>query len=176
MPIADADITFRLSGGSGNSNVNASLGGVMSSTAWTGGTLHDLFDAVSGDENAASRVEYRCIYVRNGHGSLAWGPNIRAWFSAGPTAGGADLAIALDLAGQGNGSTTGVADTVATEDEAPAPGLTFVTPTTKGTGLTLATSIPAGNAQAIWIKRTATNSAAASNDGGTIQVQGDTPA
>jgi hypothetical protein len=174
MPIADSDIQFRLSGGSGNSDPNASLGGVMSSTAWAGGTLHDLFDAVSGDENAASDVEYRCIYVRNNHGSLTWGPNIFAWFSA-VTAGGADLAIGLATQGVGNGSTTGVASTIANENTAPSPSVTFVSPTTKAAGLAIPNLI-AGNAHAIWIRRTATNSAAQANDGATIQVQGDTPA
>jgi len=174
MAILDSDIQFRLSGGAGNTDPNASIGGVMSSEPWTGGTLHDLFDAISGDENAASDVEYRCIYVRNGHATLTWGPNIKAWFSA-VTAGGADLAMGLDLAGVGNGSTTGVADTIADENTAPSPAVTFSAPTSKATGLAPA-NVPAGNAFALWIRRTATNSAAQSNDGATIQVQGDTPA
>lgn len=173
MPIVDADIEYRLSGGSGNSDPNASIGGVMSSTVWTGGSLHDLFDIVSGDENAASEAEYRCIYVRNKHASLTWGPNLKAWFSA-VTAGGANLDIGLDLAGQGNGSTTGVADTIADENTAPAPAVTFSAPTTKGAGLSLP-NIPAGNAHAIWVRRTAQNSGAVGNDGGTLMVQGDSP-
>src|SRR5215207_649976 len=127
MPIADADIQVRLTGGSGNSNKDLSLGGVMSSTAWAGGTLHDLFDVVSGDENAASENEYRCVFVRNNNGSLTWGPNIKAWLSA-VTAAGADIAIGLDPAGVGNGATTGVPTTVANEDTAPA-GVTFTSPT-----------------------------------------------
>lgn len=174
MPVVDADIQFRLSGGAGNSSAAASLGGVMSSTAWTGGSLHDLFDAVTGDENAASAVEYRCIYVRNNNGTLTWGPNIKAWFSA-VTAGGASLAIGLDLAGVGNGATTGVADTISAQDEAPAPAVTFVSDTvaiSKATGISIPNLI-AGNAHAIWIRRTAANSAALANDGATIQVQGD---
>ncbi len=173
MPIVDADITFRLSGGASNTNVNLSIGGVMSSTAWAGGVLHDLFEVISGDENAASTVDYRCVYVRNGHATLQWGPNIKAWLSA-VTAGGADLAIGLDPAGVGNGSTTGVAATPANETTAPT-GVTFSAPTTKATGLAPA-NVAAGSVFALWVRRTATNCAAASNDGGTIQVQGDSPA
>lgn len=172
MAIADSDIQFRLSGGASNSNVNLSIGGVMSSTAWAGGVLHDLFDVITGDENAASTVDYRCVYVRNGHGSLTWS-SVKAWLSA-VTAGGADIAIGLDPAGVGNGSTTGVAATPANETTAPA-GVTFSAPTTKGTGLAPA-SVPSANAFALWIRRTAANSAAAASDGATISVQGDTPA
>ena len=173
MPVADADIQFRFSGGAGNASAAASLGGVMSTTAWTGGSLHDLFDAVSGDDNAASVIDYRCIYVRN-NSAFTWGPNIKIWFSA-VTAGGASLAIGLDLAGVGNGATTGVADTISTETETPAPAVTFVTDTvaiSKATGLSIPNLI-AGNAHAIWIRRTASNSGALANDGATIQVQGD---
>lgn len=173
MAIADSDIVYRLSGGASNSNVNNSIGGVMSSTAWAGGTLHDLFDVISGDENAASTVDYRCVYVRNSHATLTWGPNIKVWITA-QTAGGATLDIGLDPAGVGNGTTTGVAATPANETTAPA-GVTFSGPTTKGTGLAPA-NVPAGSAFALWIRRTAANSAAAANDGATVRAEGDTPA
>jgi hypothetical protein len=172
VAIANTDIVWRLSGGASNSNVNASIGGVMSSTAWAGGSLHDLFDVVSGDENAASTVDYRCVYIRNSHGSLTWGPNIKAWLAA-QTAGGATIDIGLDPAGVGNGSTTGVAATPANETTAPA-GVTFSNPTTKAGGLAPA-NVPAGSAFALWIRRTAANSAALANDGATLQVEGDTP-
>ncbi len=172
MAIADADIQYRLSGGAGNSNVNNSIGGVMSSTAWAGGSLHDLFDVISGDENAASTVDYRCVYVRNNHGSLTWGP-IKVWLTA-QTAGGATIDVGLDPAGVGNGTTTGVAATPANETTAPA-GVTFSNPTTKSGGLAPANLI-AGNAFALWFRRTAANSAAAANDGATVRAEGDTPA
>ena len=116
-------------------------------------------------------MEFRCVYVRNGHATDTWGPNIKVWFSA-VTAGGANLEIALDLAGVGNGATTGVADTIGTENEVPAPALTFTAPTTKATGLSIPNLI-AGNSHAIWIRRTATNSALQANDGATLEVQGD---
>lgn len=173
MAITGTDIVWRLSGGAGNADPNASLGGVISSTAWAGGTLHDLFDIVTGDENAASDVEYRCVYIRNSHATLTWGPNIKVWL-ASQTAGGATIDIGLDPAGVGNGSTTGVATTVANENTAPA-GVTFSNPTTKAGGLSPA-NVPNGSAFALWIRRTAANSAAAANDGATLQNEGDTPA
>jgi hypothetical protein len=172
MAIQTSDIQYRLSGGAANSNPNASLGGIMSSTAWAGGVLHDLFDVITGDENAASDVEYRCVYVRNAHGTLTW-ESVKAWLTAA-VAGGADLAIGLDPAGAGNGSTTGVAVVAANEGAAPA-GVTFSAPATKSAGLSLG-DIAAGQAYAIWFKRSATNSAPLDDDGATLNVEGDTAA
>lgn len=169
MPIVTGDIQWRLSGGAGNASPAASLGGVMSSTAWAGGVLHDLFDAVTGDENAASDDEYRCVYVRNAHATLTW-QAVVTWLSA-VTSGAADIAIGLDPVGNGNGSSTGVATTVANEDAIPA-GVTFSAPTTKGAGLSIGDLAPSVG-RAIWIRRTATNSAAQSGDGATIRCEGD---
>lgn len=43
MAIIDSEIQYRLSGGASNSDPNASLGGVKSSTAW----VNNMFDDVS---------------------------------------------------------------------------------------------------------------------------------
>ena len=61
MPIISTDIQYRLSGGSGNTDVNASLGGVKSSTS-VGTGLHNLFDVVSSAEASSGDTEYRCVY------------------------------------------------------------------------------------------------------------------
>ncbi len=172
MPIVTADVQFRLSGGASNTNPNTSLGGVMSSSAWAGGVLGDLFDNVSGTENTNSTVDFRCVYVRNNHATLQW-QAVFAWISA-EVAGGANVAIGLDPAVAGNGSTTGVAATVANETTAPA-GVTFTSPTTKAGGLSLG-SLNATLGRAIWIRRTATNSAAANADGFTLMAEGDSAA
>lgn len=178
MAIVTADIQYRLSGGAGNTNPNASLGGVISATAVNLATpLNNLFDDITGDENAASDVEYRCVYVRNNHATLTW-QNVVAWLSA-DVAGGAALAIGLDNAGNGDGSATGVAATVATEGTAPGtgtPGVTaFSAPTTKAAGLAIGNLAP-GQARAIWFRRSAANTAAINNDGGTLRCEGDTAA
>jgi hypothetical protein len=180
VPITDAQIKFYLSGGAAQADPDLSLGGVISSVEWTGGTLHDLFNAISGDDNAASEDFYRCVYVKNTHGSLPWGPNIKAWLTL-PGAGGTVVSIGADPANDGNGSTTGVAGTAANEKTPPSPAVTFVDQTvasSKATGITLGgpdNSIAAGNAHAIWIRVQAANTAAVSNDGATLNVQGDTP-
>jgi len=172
MPIVATDILTRLSGGATNATPNASLGGVMSSTAWAGGTLHDLFDPITGDENAASTVDYRAIYVRNGHATLSL-LGATVWLTA-QIAGGALVDIGLDAAAVGNGSTTGVAATIANETTAPA-GVTFNAPATKAGGLVIG-DIAAGSAKAVWFRRTASNSAAIDNDGVTLNISGDTTA
>jgi hypothetical protein len=167
MAITASDIEFRLSGGSGNSDPNASLGGAISSTAVSGTALNNLFDNVSGDENAASDVEYRCFYVRNSHGSLTW-ESVVVWISA-ETAGGAAIAIGL-----GTSAVNGTEQTVANEGTAPT-SVTFSAPTTKGAGLSIG-NIPAGQHKAVWVRRTAANTAALDNDGATIRAEGDTAA
>ena len=167
MAISASDVKTYLSGGSSNSNVNASLGGAKSSTLWTGGTLHDLFDVVSGDENAASDVEYRCVYFENGHATLATSAG-KLWIQS-QVSGGAALAIGLDPAGK-----NATAATAADENTAPA-GVTFSAPTDKASGLTMP-DLSAGDYIGVWFRRTAANSAALDADGATVRFAFDSPA
>ena len=178
MPIAATDILLKLStkvGTAGNQNTstaNGSLGKYISTTVWDQGTLlNNLFDDVSGDDNAASDVEYRCIFVHNAHATLTY-QNAVCWLSAEVT-GGADAAISVDTTAASALAATGAqAKEVANEDTAPATQ-TFTAPTTKATGLVLG-SLTAGQVKAIWVRRTATNSAALNDDGFTLSVSGDT--
>ena len=180
MAITATDILFKLSvktGTAGNStaqaNVNESLGKYISTTQITDATLNNLFDDVSGDENVASDVEYRCIFVHNAHASLTWQAPV-VWLSA-EVSGGANVAIAIDgVAASVIGATAAQADEVANEGTAPT-GEAFSSPTTKATGLALG-NLAAGYCRAIWVRRSAANSAALDNDGATIKVEGDTAA
>jgi hypothetical protein len=165
MPIEPSDLVWYLSGGAENDDPNDSLGGVMSTTAWTGGTPHDLFDVITAAENEGEVVDYRCVYVVNEHSTLDW-QDAFAWFS-NIVAGGADIAMGLDPAG-----VDGTATTIADENTAPG-GVSFSAPTNKGAGLDIGT-IPAGEHQAIWFRRTATDSGAVSDDGATVMVEGET--
>jgi hypothetical protein len=161
-------------GSAGNSNTgtaNASLGKYISTTAWAGGSANDLFDDISGAENAASTVDYRCIFVHNSNASNAL-QNAVVYLSA-ETAGGASIAVGADTtAASALASASAQALTIANETTAPS-GVSFSSPTTVGTGVSLG-SIPSGQVKAFWIRRTASNSAALSNDGVTIAVAGDT--
>jgi hypothetical protein len=161
-------------GSAGNSTAgtaNTSLGKYISTTQWTGGSLNDLFDDISGDENAASEAEYRCIFVHNTNTANVY-ENAVVWISA-ETAGGANISIGADTtAASAIGSASAQAVTVANEDTAPG-GITFTSPTTKGTGISLG-NIPTSQCKAFWVRRTATNSSALSADGMTLSIAGDT--
>lgn len=166
MPIIAGDIKIYLSGGAGNTDPNAALGGVISTTELVDNNLHNLFDVVGSAEAAAGDVEYRCIYVKNTHGTLSW-QNVVAWISTQSTA-----AIAIALAGEG---LNGTAETVADESTAP-DGETFSAPATEGAGLSLGT-MAAGDAYPIWIRRTVTAAQSAlSNDTAVLSLKGDTAA
>lgn len=178
MAIAASDILYKFSVAAAAGNTTAgtaagSLGDQISTTQITDATLANLFDNVTGDENAASDVEYRCYFVHNNHGSLTW-ENVVVWLSS-ETAGGASAAISVDTTGvTALGSGSAQAKTVADESTAPS-SQTFTAPTTKGTGLAVG-NIPAGSVAAIWVRRTAANTAALDLDGVVIRCEGDTAA
>ncbi len=174
MPIISTDIEYRLSGGLANADPNASLGGIKSATELVDATLHNLFDVVTGDEGAAGDTEYRCIYVHNAHATITL-QNPVVWISQLTPSADDEVDIALDGAGVGNGSTTGVAEVVADEQTAPV-GEVFTRPVTKGAGLAIADLAP-GDSQAIWIRRTVDPGAAAvNNNNAIITVEGETAA
>lgn len=180
MPIASSDIKFKFSvktGSAGNSTSGTaagSLGKYISTTEITDATLNNLFDDISGDENAASDVEYRCVFVHNSHASLSL-QNAVIWISA-EVSGGASVAIAIDnTAASAIGSSSAQADSITDENTAPSSVGSFSSPTSKATGLSLGT-IPAGQCRAFWIRRTAANTSAVNSDGATIKVEGDTAA
>lgn len=179
MAIQSSDILFKLSvktGSAGNSTAgttDGSLGKYISTTQITDATLHNLFDVITGDENAASDVEYRCFFVHNSHATLTLLSPV-VWLSS-ETAGGASTAIAVDsTAASAIGSASAQALEVPDESTAPS-GPSFSAPTSKGAGLALS-DIPAGQCKAIWVRRTAANSAAIDTDGVVIRVEGDTAA
>lgn len=182
MAIVASDIKIKLStksGSAGNSlaqaNVNASLGKYVSTTEAVTATGNNLFDNVTGGENAASTVDYRCVFVHNSHGTLSL-ENAAVYVSSQVT-GGTVLAIAIDnIAASAISSSSAQAFTATTELTDPSAGVgAFSTPTSTGAALSLGT-IPAGFCRAFWIRRTAANTIAVDNDGGTFVIFGDTAA
>ena len=163
-----------MTGAAGNSTAGTaagSLGKYLSTTAWAGGVANDLFDNISGAENAASTIDYRGILIRNLNSANAL-QNAVVYLSA-ETAGGASIAIGVDTtAASPIGQAGAQAVQIANETTAPA-GVTFSSPTTAGTGLVLGT-IAVGQCKAFWIRRSAANTAALSSDGVTIAISGDT--
>ncbi len=169
MAIGAADIEYRLSGGAGNSDVDLSLGGVMSTTQVVTATLHNLFDQVSGDEASAGDTEYRAIYLLNDHATLTW-QNVFLWIST--ESGSTDSQLDLALAGEGLNTAM---ETVADESTAPV-GETFTHITTKATGLSMG-NIPATQFFGFWIRRVIGVAAAAfDTDTAILTTEGETAA
>lgn len=179
MAIVASDIKLKYSvktGAAGNStagNAAGSLGKYISTTEITSASLNNLFDDVTGTENAASDVEYRCFFVHNSHASLSY-TDVYVWLSA-EVGGGAVAAIAVDgIAASAIGSAGAQADEVADESTAPS-GESFSSPVSKATGISLGT-IASGYCRAVWVRRSAAASAALDADGVTFSIEGDTAA
>lgn len=169
MAITAADLEFYLSGGAGNTDPNASLGGIISTTAITNSSDNNLFDDVTGDEADAGDTEYRGIYLKNNHGSLTLQSSV-VWFSANTTS--ADDTLDMALAGEGVNATM---ETVANESTAPV-GESFSAPASKGAGLSTG-NVAAGQRYGLWLRRTVSAAAAAVNaNSATISWEGDTAA
>lgn len=182
MAITASDILIKLSTKSGSagdslaqSDVNESLGKYISTTQLTSAAANNLFDNVSGAENAASAVDYRCIFVHNAHGDLDL-EDAKVYISS-QVSGGTSIAIAVDdVEASAIGSSSPQAFEATDESTDPSEGTgEFSAPSSEETALSLGT-IPSGFCKAIWIRRTAANSAAVDADGATIVVFGDTAA
>lgn len=184
MAIVGTDIDWYLSvktGSAGNSTGSTpagSLGKYISTSQITSGGANNIFDDVSGDENAASDVEYRCTFIRNAHGSLDLQAPV-IWIQS-EQAGGASMAFAIDdIAASPIGQAGAQADEVADEDTAPTGIGSWSTATSKATGLSLCptdTDLAFGECKAVWWRRTAADSVAVDNDDALLRCEGDTAA
>lgn len=197
MPLTSADIQFRYS------NIHAdaadddagdpptsdptsySLGKWISTVAWQGTSINDLFDNIAGYQNSANRVDYRCVFVANTHSTLTL-YNAVVYFPS-QVAGGANCQLSVEV----NIDTPEVARVSlidSTEPQAIALPNAVTVPTDSVNGWTTVFSsaagsgnavtigdIPPGQCAPIWIKRQAQNSAALDSDGFTLRVDGDTP-
>lgn len=181
MPIASTDIVFRYSiaaGTAGNTlptdGAGTSLGRYVSTSVLPSGGMNNLFPDITGDENAASNVDYQCVFVLNNHATLTL-KSAKVWL-ASEVAGGATAAFAVDnIAASPLGTGTVQAAEIGGKDVAPTGVSGFSTATTKAAGLALGDLAP-GQVRAVWVRRTATNSPATASDGVTLRVEGDTAA
>jgi len=179
MPITSNDVLLKYSTQAGSAghtqggSAATSLGGRISTTQVSSNSVNNLFDDITGVQNAASRVDYRCVFVHNNHATLTL-LNAIAYISA-EVQGATTIAIAADsIAPSPIGQSSVQAATIA-NDTTPPNNLTFTSPTTRGAAISLG-NIPAGYCKAFWIRRSAGNTTAVNNDGVTIRVEGDTAA
>tara|TARA_Y100001938_G_scaffold128710_1_gene182763 strand:+ start:20732 stop:21343 length:612 start_codon:yes stop_codon:yes gene_type:complete len=145
-------IQLYLSGGTGNTNPYASLGGKRSSTQVTNDALENIFDDISRQEALVGKTEYRCLYVYNPSGNAL--TNVKVHISQHPTI--TNISIGSDAAGIGNGTSTAIASSIATEDTVPT-GVTFYGESEDHYGLALGT-LKAGEGTPFWLKREAETS------------------
>lgn len=179
MSIVAADILIKGSvttGAAGDSTAQtvagSNLGKYMATTQPADATLNNLFPDTTGAENAASQVDYQCIFVHNSHATLTYQSCV-VWVNA-QVAGGVGYDIALDsTAVSAHGASSAQALTIANKNTAPA-AITFAgTAVSLGTALSIGDLTP-GQVKAVWLKRTAANTVAVPNDGATIEFSGDT--
>lgn len=168
VAIVASDIKYRLSGGAANAVVDSSLGGAKSSVEVVDNTDNNLFDDVSGAEHTAGRVEYRCIYIHNGHGSLTLTSAV-VWIQSDTSGADSDISIAV-----GTAAINATEQTVANETTAPS-GVTWSdAAVSRATGLALG-DLPFGQHKAVWIRRTiSAGSTPQAADTCSIQAGGDT--
>lgn len=165
MAIVAGDIKKYLSGGAGNSDPNASLGGVISTTEVVDDSANNLFDVADAAEALAGSVKYRAIFIKNTHGTLTL-INPVVYIDSETTSAETDIKIAL---ADESGSPI---ETIADEDTAPV-GPTFYDADGVGNGLSLGNLAP-GAVKGVWLKYTINASASAVNDSLTIGVRGET--
>lgn len=154
-----ADIKRYLSGGPTNTDPDLSLGDEISATEISSTPLNNLFDNVSAAERASGKIDYRCIYVKNEHVTSTLS-GTKVFVSTQTPSTDTVVAIALDPAGVGDGSSTGVAELIPDELTAPV-NATFSPPNnTYETALVIGNLDP-GECRAIWVRRTVSVGAAA---------------
>lgn len=172
MAIIATDLILRLSGGASNSDPDLALGGIMSTTTAINPVVaeENLFNNVDGAEALAGSTKYRGLYLLNNHGTITLNNSV-AWLPSNTPSTDTAIRIALDLAG-----VNVTMDTVADEDTAPAPAVTWAAAATKGAGITTG-AVPATQFYGIWFERVVTAAASAFNDDDwAVEWEGDTAA
>lgn len=155
MTIAASDIKKRFSvktGAAGDTTAGTaagSLGKYLSTTDITLATLNNLLRAITSDEAAVGITIYRCFFILNLHATITY-EDVKVWM-ASQVAGGGTVSIGLDPAGTvPKGQAAAQAAEISDEETAPA-GVTFSSPTTEGTALSIGDIVP-DDCQAIWLK------------------------
>ena len=153
-----------MSGGSANSNVNASLGGAKSSVVLVDNTIDNLFADSLGPETLAGSIKYRALYYHNAHATLT-ALNAKLYVTANTPSTDDTIDIAVGTAVINATEQGPVTD----ENTAPS-GVSWSAPSTYATGLALG-DIPAGQHKAFWLRRTLTGPGSAyDNDTLTFEV------
>jgi hypothetical protein len=163
-----ATLVFRLTGGASNSDPDASLGGVMSSTEISGTALNNLFDDVSPDEATSGSTEYRMIDIYNSGDAEATSVELYT----DPNTSSTDTSLELGHDATNNPHTAGAdLETLANETTVPASPVIAFAVHDSGSKLTIP-NIPSGQAARVSVKRIVSAGATnTSSDSATLKVQ-----
>lgn len=142
----DTDLKFYRSGTTGVGNC---LGGAVNAESLSQ-AYHGLFNIVSSTERTLGKTKYRCFYMKNTSEVKCLNPKI--YIPQNTQSSGTELWYAFDkVHGVGNGTSSGVADIIASESTAP-PGIIFKNGTEVSTGDALSADISKNQYIAIWFK------------------------
>ena len=173
MSILDTELKFYLTGGSTNTDANASLGGAPNFTTGeiTTDELHNLFDDVSASESESGIIDYRCFAVKNTNTTIDLTES-KIFVLTQPTK--STVAIAFEE------PSTDAVQTIASESTAPLT-VSFSAPTAYSTGIAVNSEGDASGTVVkeewfgVWVRRTVTAGATAlANDYFEVKLQGAT--
>lgn len=176
--ISQSDVQYYLSnpgavtGFSGVGTPGNSLGKYMSTTQVSATPLDCLFLDITGAQNAASQVDYQCVFVLNNTATGNSMLNTVAWFpTSADVSGGATIAYALDTHGVVTKTQAGAQAIVIANSVTPPAGISsWTAPSSTVSGGLAVGSVPPNSCFAVWFRRTASNSAALNNDGFGLQI------
>lgn len=161
----ESDIKIYLSGGSANTDPNASLGGERSTTELTDDTIANLFANVSAGEAETGSTKYRAVFVRNEHSTDTF-EAIKAYIESQTTG---DSKIEISVATEDKNDPI---QTIADEDTAPNTQ-TFTDEEDPDNGQDV-TDLEPNDFKGIWIKRIIDpNASATGEDSGQIGLRGE---
>lgn len=196
MAISSTDLVYYLTGatsdGGAQTDADASFGNYRSSTTITTDTDNNLFDDVSGDEASDGDTEYRCLCIKNEHGSLDL-TSAKVFLSDDTVGSGNTVSFAVEVPETAN-LTNGNAQQIANESTAPTSINTtnhngtgsgvsdWSTATTKAGGVALNigdhdADLGQGEIIFVWVKRViGTGASAASAIDFAVKIEGDSAA
>lgn len=169
MAIVEADLELVMSGGAGNTNVNNSLGGVISVAG--GGVIitntdnNDMDDITSGEASAGITI-YHGYYYRNTHATLTWTLPV-FWIESQTSSGTTSVEIAI-----ADEAVNVTMETIVNETTAPV-GPVFTAPANKGAGIAI-TSLAPSAFRGTWVKYIVNAASPTTADQYTIKAEGDT--
>lgn len=133
--------------------------------------LNNLFPDLTGPQNAASQVDYQCLFVYNTD-SVATLANVYAWVPSTSVTGAVEWAVGADttVPSAHNATVTPQAGYISAPTIAPATVQSWFGPVGSASSGAAMPSIGPGEVAAFWVRRTAVNSPEFSGAGFGLQV------